>query len=80
MTQMLAARRGDITPEMEQVLATETISATDLLSGVSSGTIAIPANCNHKDLTAYGIGNGLKVKVNANIGTSSDASDRSVNV
>ncbi len=75
MTQMLAARRGDTTPAMEQVLATETISAAELLSGVATGTIAIPANCNHKNLTAYGIGQGLKVKVNANIGTSSDASD-----
>ncbi len=75
MTQMIAARRGDITPEMEQVLATETISATDLLARVASGTIAIPANQNHKNLTAYGIGQGLKVKINANIGTSSDASD-----
>ena len=75
MTQILAARRGDITPEMEQVLATETISAADLLTSVANGTIAIPANCNHKNLTAYGIGHGLKVKVNANIGTSSDASD-----
>jgi phosphomethylpyrimidine synthase len=60
---------------MEQVLATETISTTELLAGVANGTIAIPANCNHKNLTAYGIGKGLKVKVNANIGTSSDASD-----
>lgn len=75
MTQMLAARRGDITPEMEQVLAAETISATDLLARVAAGTIAIPANRNHKNLTAYGIGQGLKVKINANIGTSSDASD-----
>ncbi|MBN2808672.1 MAG: phosphomethylpyrimidine synthase ThiC [Deltaproteobacteria bacterium] len=75
MTQMLAARRGDLTPQMEQVLAHETISAEALLRGVAQGTIAIPANCNHKNLTAYGIGQGLKVKVNANIGTSSDASD-----
>lgn len=75
MTQILAARRGDITPEMEQVLATEAITTTELLKSVANGTIAIPANCNHKNLTAYGIGQGLKVKVNANIGTSSDASD-----
>ncbi|MCK5540390.1 MAG: phosphomethylpyrimidine synthase ThiC, partial [Deltaproteobacteria bacterium] len=61
MTQMIAARRGDITPIMEQVLATETISAVDLLAGVAAGTIAIPANRNHKNLTAYGIGQGLKV-------------------
>jgi len=75
MTQMLAARRGEITPAMEQVLAGERISTTDLLSGVAAGTIAIPANRNHHDLKAYGIGKGLKVKINANLGTSSDASD-----
>jgi phosphomethylpyrimidine synthase len=72
---MLAARRGEITPEMEQVLAAEPISASDLLAGVAAGTIAIPANHNHQGLKAYGIGKGLKVKINANIGTSSDASD-----
>jgi len=75
MTQMLAARRGEITPEMKQILQTETVSAENLLAGVAAGTIAIPANPNHKNLTAYGIGQGLQVKVNANIGTSSDASD-----
>ena len=75
MTQMLAARRGEITPLMKQVLENEPISAENLLSGVASGTIAIPANHNHKNLTPYVIGRGLTVKVNANIGTSSDASD-----
>jgi len=75
MTQMLAARRGEITPEMEQVLAAENITTTELLAGVAAGTIAIPANRNHRGLKAYGIGKGLKVKINANIGTSSDASD-----
>jgi len=75
MTQMLAARRGEITPAMEQVLAAENITTTDLLAGVAAGTIAIPANRNHRELQAYGIGKGLKVKINANIGTSTDASN-----
>jgi len=64
MTQMLAARRGEITPVMEQVLKNEPISADNLLAGVAAGTIAIPANHNHENLTAYGIGQGLRVKVN----------------
>ncbi|HDS15719.1 MAG TPA: phosphomethylpyrimidine synthase ThiC [Proteobacteria bacterium] len=75
MTQMLAARRGEITSEMKQVLADETISESDLLAGIAAGKIVIPANRNHQNLQAYGIGQGLKVKVNANIGTSSDVSD-----
>ncbi|MCK4722139.1 MAG: phosphomethylpyrimidine synthase ThiC, partial [Dehalococcoidia bacterium] len=38
----------------------------------AEGTIVIPANVNHTSLVPRGIGKGLTVKVNANIGTSSD--------
>ena len=43
--------------------------------GVASGVIVIPANINHGQAEARGIGKGLSTKVNANIGTSSDFVD-----
>jgi len=69
MTQMQQARKGIITPEMKTVAAYEQVEIQWLLAEVAAGRIAIPKNRNH-DFPARGIGNGLKTKVNANIGTS----------
>ena len=71
-TQMSAARQGVLTPQMRQVLATETISEGDLLARVAAGRIAIPANRNHTNLVARGIGAGLTTKINVNLGVSED--------
>lgn len=71
-TQMDAARQGILTPQMQQVLATERITETDLLSRLASGTIAIPANRHHTNLLAKGIGTGLTTKINVNLGVSED--------
>jgi phosphomethylpyrimidine synthase len=72
MTQLEAARKGIITREMKQVAAYEKLTVEYILQGLAQGTIVIPANINHKNLTPFGIGKGLSTKVNANIGTSSD--------
>lgn len=71
-TQMDAARQGILTPQMQQVLATERITETDLLQRLASGTIALPANRNHTNLSAKGIGTGLTTKINVNLGVSED--------
>lgn len=71
-TQMDAASKGIITPQMKQILAEEPISETDLLKKIAEGRIAVPANRNHKCLSAKGIGAGLKTKVNVNLGISAD--------
>ena len=71
MTQIEAARAGKITPEMEQVAKKEHRPVEFIMEGLKKGTIVIPKNKNH-DIEAVGIGEGLKTKVNANIGTSSD--------
>ena len=71
-TQMLAAQRGEITPAMRDVLATERITETDLLAGLAAGGIVIPANHNHKSLKGIGIGRGLRTKINVNLGVSED--------
>ena len=74
-TQMQLAREGKITDEMKQVAADERIDVEVIRERVAKGTIAIPANINHKGLRARGVGEGLRIKVNANIGTSSTYPD-----
>jgi phosphomethylpyrimidine synthase len=71
-TQMAAARQGVLTPQMQQVLADESIHESDLIERVANGRIAIPANRNHPNLIAKGIGAGLTTKVNVNLGVSED--------
>ena len=75
MTQLELAREGIISPQMEQVAQQEGVDAEFIRQGVAGGTIVIPANAEHKNLVPCGIGQGLKTKVNANIGTSSDFGD-----
>jgi phosphomethylpyrimidine synthase len=75
MTQIESARKGIVTPQMKEVIQQENIGEDELLTRLAAGSISIPANPNHKHLQPRGIGKGLKVKINANIGTSSDFVD-----
>ena len=72
MTQLSDARAGNITLEMKIVAEKEDIDVLLLRDKIAQGRIVIPANINHKNLSPCGIGEGLSIKVNANIGTSSD--------
>lgn len=78
MTQLEIARQGKISPQMAVVAGDEGQDAEFVREGVAAGTIVIPANINHQNLTPRGIGRGLRTKVNANIGTSSDFCDVNV--
>lgn len=71
-TQIDAARKGIITPEMETVARKEQVDVEWLRDKVSKGLIAIPANKFHKNLSAEGVGDGLKTKINVNLGISKD--------
>ncbi len=75
MTQLELAKEGIISPQMRVVAQHEGVEAEFIRQGVASGTIVIPANVRHLNLIPGGIGEGLKTKVNANIGTSSDFCD-----
>ena len=75
MTQLEMARDGTVSPEMNLVAQCEGIEAEVIRQGVSEGAIVIPANTRHSGLVPCGIGQGLRTKVNANIGTSSDFGD-----
>ena len=77
-TQMDAAKKGIITPEMKIVAAKENIDAEVLRERVAKGTVAIPCNKNHKSIDPEGIGEGLRTKINVNLGISKDCTDYSV--
>ncbi len=72
MTQLEIARKGNISPQMEAVAKAEGLDAGFIREGVAKGTVVVPANVGHSNLTPCGVGEGLSTKVNANIGTSSD--------
>ena len=57
---------------MELVAGTEGLSPESVRQGLAEGTMVIPANPRHSSLNPCGIGKGLRTKVNANVGTSSD--------
>ncbi|MDP7016093.1 MAG: phosphomethylpyrimidine synthase ThiC [Pirellulaceae bacterium] len=72
MTQLLAARSGNITSEMEFVAERESLSAETVRQEVAAGRMVIPANTVHlaQRLEPLGIGVAATCKINANIGNS----------
>lgn len=72
MTQLIEARKGNITPEMKAVAEQEGLEAEFIRKGVADGNIVICKNNRHTKVAPLGVGKGLKTKVNANIGTSRD--------
>ncbi|RCS49248.1 phosphomethylpyrimidine synthase ThiC [Bremerella cremea] len=76
-TQLLAAKEGTITPEMEYVAKRENLSPELVRDEVAAGRMVIPANKVHLQgvLEPMGIGLAAKCKINANIGNSAVTSD-----
>ncbi len=77
-TQMEAAKRGIITPEMKTVAKKEHLEPEKLMALVAKGQVAIPVNIRHTSLSAEGIGTGLKTKINVNLGISGDCKNYDV--
>jgi phosphomethylpyrimidine synthase len=75
MTQKIQAQKGIITKEMKIVARDEEVSLKWLQEKIVSGRIVIPVNRNHRGVKPVGIGEGLRIKVNTNLGTSSDHVD-----
>ena len=71
-TQMDAAKRGIITPEMTAAAAKEGMAAESLRALIAQGLAVLPANKNHANLDAQAIGQGLRTKINVNLGISRD--------
>ena len=80
MTQLEAAKKGLVTPEMRRVAASEGVKAEWVRSQVAKGRLVIPKNRFRKIKRLSGIGSGLKTKVNANIGTSKDSSGSALEI
>ena len=76
-TQILKARRGEVTPEMEFVANRESLTVELVRDEVAAGRMVIPANINHlsKKLEPMCIGIASKCKINSNIGNSAVTSD-----
>lgn len=68
------ARRGVVTEEMRIVAAAEGVTEDFVRRGVAEGHIVIPVSP-YRKVKICGIGEGLRTKVNASIGTSSDIID-----
>ena len=74
-TQMEAAKRGIITPEMEVVARKEYRTAEEIRELVAKGQVAICANRLHTCLDPNGVGSMLRTKINVNLGVSRDCKD-----
>ncbi|MCF6176707.1 MAG: phosphomethylpyrimidine synthase ThiC [Victivallaceae bacterium] len=73
-TQLISAREGIITEQMRIVAKKECRTPESIMNEVAAGTIVIPANINHSQITPIGIGKSLYTKINANIGNSTMSS------
>ena len=71
-TQMDAAKKGIATEQMEIVAQKERIPVDTVIERVAAGSIAIPANIKHTSLSPEGVGEGLRTKINVNLGISGD--------
>lgn len=77
-TQMDAARKGIVTPELKKVAQKEYMEESALMALVAQGKVAIPANKKHKCLNPEGVGSMLRTKINVNLGVSRDCTDYNV--
>mgnify|MGYP002566475539 CR=1 FL=1 len=76
-TQMEAAKKGIVTSEMKTVAEKEGLDPDVIRQRTAAGTIAIPCNINHRSISPEGIGQGLRTKINVNLGISGDCPDYS---
>jgi phosphomethylpyrimidine synthase len=74
MTQLISARNGQLTPEMQAIALKEGIDSAEIIKKVAEGKIVILKNINHQNVIPTGVGEGLTIKINANIGTSNQRS------
>ena len=78
-SQVEHALRGTVTEEMRAVATQEGIEAGTLRERIALGQIVIPNNRNRKS-SVVGIGKGLRTKINASIGTSTEIADADMEV
>ena len=69
---MTEARRDIATNEMKKVARDEGKSIEQIVKALASGRVVIPRNVKRDNVEVKGIGEGLRTKINANVGTSPD--------
>ena len=74
MTQLEYAKKSIVTSLMKRIAHDESVNPSLILKHIREGEVVIPANKKHKIKSPCGIGLGLRTKINANIGTSTDKS------
>lgn len=79
MSLVLDAKKGIITEEIREVARQEGLDPEVVRRGVAGGHIVIPVSP-YRKVRLCGIGEGLRTKVNASIGTSSDIVDIDVEI
>lgn len=75
MTLLDYAKQGRVSQEMRSIAKDEDLEIDFIRQGVALGRIIIPKNRNRSLRRPCGIGEGLRTKVNANIGTSKGSSN-----
>ncbi|MFA6035027.1 MAG: phosphomethylpyrimidine synthase ThiC, partial [Myxococcota bacterium] len=80
MTQLELARQGRVTDEMGEVARSEGRTAEYVRERVAAGRIAITRNTGRTNPGILGIGEGLRTKINSNVGTSRDTQDLSMEI
>jgi phosphomethylpyrimidine synthase len=73
-TQFEAARAGGITPAMRTAASAEQVPAEKVRAEVACGHAVLPANPRHARLSPRVVGRAFRVKINANIGRSTECS------
>ena len=79
MTQLERAAKGEVTDEIRTVAGQEGLDSEIVRRRVASGKIVIPSNTNRRK-KVVGIGKGLRTKVNASIGSSTEIADIAMEV
>ena len=74
MSLIREAQNGQITEEMKTVAKVEGVDPEFVRKGVASGRIVIPVSP-YRETMSCGVGKGMRTKVNASVGTSSDIVD-----
>lgn len=79
-TQMKSAVEGRETEEMRLVAMEEDESPQNIRMRIAEGSLIITRNIIRENVHPVGIGKGLRIKVNANVGTSQDLCDINLEV